>query len=154
MAKRRQTQKGLREAVGEDVADRLLWGCNVHWARSYQRVAERVNSIIQKGNRKLANEAFCAIAKLVTSVRTKEDVLKCFDALQGSLPLSYSLSHLKLPLSDEHLTVVETECDWSGAKSWVQWWTRKRHLQNAGKTFQHHEFRRLGYIEHQEMQME
>ena len=136
--------KGLREAVGKDVADHLLRGCNVHWARSYQRVAERVNSSIQKDNkRKLANEAFCAIAKLVTSVRTNDDVLKCFNALQGSLSLT-SLSHLKLPLSDEHLTVVETECDWSGAKSWVQWWTRKRLLQNAGKTFQHHEFRRLG----------
>ena len=30
-----------------------------------------------------ATEAFCTIANLVTS--TKEDVLKCFDALQGSL---------------------------------------------------------------------
>ena len=85
--------KGLREVVGEEVADCLLQGCNVQWARSYQRVADRVNSSVQKCNRKLATEAFCAIAKLVTSVKTKEDVLKCFDALQGSLPLS-SLNHL------------------------------------------------------------
>ena len=120
--------KRLREAVGEELADCLLRGCNVHWARSYQRVADRVNSSVQKCNRKLATEAFCAIAKLVTSVKTKDDVLNCFDALQGSLPLS-SLNHLKLPLSDEHFTVVEIECDWSGAKTWVQWWTRKRHLQ-------------------------
>ena len=126
--------KGLREAVGEELADRLLRGCNVHWARSYQRVADRVNSSVQKCNRKLATEAFCAIAKLVTSVKTKDDVLKCFDALQGSLPLS-SLNHLKLPLSDEHFTVVETECDWSGAKTWVQWWTRKRHMQMLAKPF-------------------
>ena len=126
--------KGLREAVGEELADSLLRGCNVHWARSYQRVADRVNSSVQKCNRKLATEAFCAIAKLVTSVKTKDDVLKCFDALQGSLPLS-SLNHLKLPLSDEHFTVVETECDWSGAKTWVQWWTRKRHLQMLAKPF-------------------
>ena len=61
--------KGLREAVGED---RLLRGCNVHWARSYQCVADRVNSSVQKCNRKLATEAFCTIAKLVTSVKTKK----------------------------------------------------------------------------------
>ena len=32
--------KGLREAVGSDVANNVLKGCNVHWTRSYQRVAE------------------------------------------------------------------------------------------------------------------
>ena len=35
--------KGLREAVGEELADRLLRGCYVHWARSYQPVADRVS---------------------------------------------------------------------------------------------------------------
>ena len=80
--------KGLREAVSEEVADQLLQGCNVHWARSYQRVADGVNGIVQKCSSKLATEVFCTIAKLVTSVKTKEDVLKCFDALQCSLPLS------------------------------------------------------------------
>ena len=61
--------KGLREAVGEELADHLLQGCNVHWARSYQRVADRVNSSVQKSNRinLQLHEAFCAIAKLVTS---------------------------------------------------------------------------------------
>ena len=113
------------------MADRLLRGYNVHWARSYQHVADRVNSSVQKCNRKLANEAFCAIAKLVTSVKTKEDVLQCFDVLQGSLPLS-SFYHSQL---DKHFTVVETECDWSGAKIWVRWWTRKRHLQMLAKPF-------------------
>ena len=86
--------KGLREAVGEEVADSLLRGCNVHWARSYQRIADRVNSSVQKCNRKLATEAFCTIAKLVTSVKTKEDVLKYFDGLQGSLPLSFETTFI------------------------------------------------------------
>ena len=30
--------KGLRETVGEEVADHLLRGCNVHWAGSYTNV--------------------------------------------------------------------------------------------------------------------
>ena len=34
--------KGLRECVGGEVADRLLRGCNVHWARSYQCVLKRL----------------------------------------------------------------------------------------------------------------
>ena len=54
----------------------------------------RVGILIHRG--KVVNP----VSTLVTSFKTKEDVPKCFDALQGSLPLS-SLNHLKLPLSDE-----------------------------------------------------
>ena len=118
--------KGLRQAIGEDTADRLLRGCNVHWARSYQRVADRVtcNSRVQMCNKKIASEAFCTVAKLITTAKTKEDVLKCFDVLQDASPIS-TLKHLKLSISDEHNTVVEAEYNWAGAKTWVQWWTRK-----------------------------
>ena len=59
-----------REVVGEEVADRLLQGCNVHWARSYQHVADRINSSVPMHNRKLTTESFCAKAKLMTSVKT------------------------------------------------------------------------------------
>ena len=67
--------KGLREVVGDKTADSILKGCNVHWTRSYQRVAEKVNSRVQVNNRLLAKEAFCIIAKHVMSVKNK-DVLK------------------------------------------------------------------------------
>ena len=33
---------GLQKAVGDTVANGLLKGCQVHWARSYQRVADKV----------------------------------------------------------------------------------------------------------------
>ena len=36
--------KGLREVVGDTIADDILKGCNVHCTRSYQRIAEKVNS--------------------------------------------------------------------------------------------------------------
>ena len=52
--------KGLREAVGDETADSILHGCNVHWTRSYQRVAERVVA-----KEKLAIDAFCKIAKCI-----------------------------------------------------------------------------------------
>ena len=32
----------LRDAVGNDLATKLLRGCKVHWARSWQRVRDRV----------------------------------------------------------------------------------------------------------------
>ena len=74
--------------------------------------------------KKKASEAFCTVAKLITTAKTKEDVLKCFDVLQDASPIS-TLKHLKLSISDEHTTVVEAEYNWAGAKTWVQWWTRK-----------------------------
>ena len=49
--------RGLREAVGDETAESILRGCNVHWARSYQRVAERV------AKEKLEVDAFCKIAR-------------------------------------------------------------------------------------------
>ena len=57
-----------------------------------------------------------------------------FDILQGASPIS-TLKHLKLSISDEYITVVEAECNWAGAKTWVQWWTRKKHLQMLTKPF-------------------
>ena len=33
---------GLRKAVGAIMANGLLRGCQVHWARPYQRVADKV----------------------------------------------------------------------------------------------------------------
>ena len=68
---------------------------------------------MQKVNRKLANEAFCMVAKHVTVAKCNGDVLRLFDVLRGS-------KHLKLPLTDEHIAVINTECDWSGAEKWVQ----------------------------------
>ena len=121
-------------AIGEHLADKLLRGCNVHWTRSYQQVADRVNSHVQKVNRKLANEAFCMVAKHVAMAKCKGDVLCLFNVLWGSSSI-FPVSHLKLPFTDKHITVVNTECDWSGAENWVQWWTTKRHLQMLAKLF-------------------
>ena len=106
--------KGLREVVGDKIADSVLKGCNVHWTWSYQHVAEKVNSHVHINNRLLAKEAFCTIAKQVMSVKNKDDVLRLFDVLQAEAPIS-SLKYLNLPLSDEHFTVVDQDCDWTAA---------------------------------------
>ena len=83
----------------------------------------------------LAKEAFCAVAKRVMVAKTKEDVLKLFDVLQGKAEIStVHVQHL-LSLPDEHLTVVTHNCDRSSAKTWIQWWIRPKHLQMLSKPF-------------------
>ena len=34
--------QGLRDAVGEELANQLLKGCQVHWMRSFHRIADKV----------------------------------------------------------------------------------------------------------------
>ena len=69
----------------------------------------------------------------VLLAKTKEDVLKLFDVLQGKAEI-LTVQHL-LSLPDEYLTVVTHNCDWSSAKTWVQWWIRPKHLQMLSKPF-------------------
>ena len=107
--------KGLHELLGDNVADKVLKGCNVHWTRSYQLVTDKVNNNVHRSNQVLAKEAFCAVAKQVMVAKTKEDVLKLFDVLQGKAEI-LTVQHL-LSLPDEHLTVVTHNCDWSSAKT-------------------------------------
>ena len=54
--------KGLHELLGENVADKVLKGCNVHWTRSYQWVADKINNNVHRSNWVLAKETFCAVA--------------------------------------------------------------------------------------------
>ena len=58
--------KGLREVIGAEMAERILRGCNVHWARSYQRVAARVNKAVNQSHYQLAVEAFCLVARQIS----------------------------------------------------------------------------------------
>ena len=38
-------RKGLELAIGKETAEKVMIGCLVHYGRSYQRVAERVNHL-------------------------------------------------------------------------------------------------------------
>ena len=67
--------KGLHELLGENVADKVFKRFNIHWTRSYLRVADKVNNNVHRSNRVLTKEAFCAVAKQVKVTKTKEDVL-------------------------------------------------------------------------------
>ena len=97
--------KGLREVIGENTTVLVLKGCNVHWIRSYQRVAERVNSSVFKGNKRIAVEAFYLIAKHIMIVTEKQHVLQLFDVLHDTGKLSL-IQHLSVPLSSEQIAVI------------------------------------------------
>ena len=47
-------QAGLIKALGSELVVRLLCGCAVHWAQSYQRVAARIASNVPRGKKPLA----------------------------------------------------------------------------------------------------
>ena len=64
---------GLGHAVGKDLATKLLRGCRVHWARSWQRVGDRIASSPDKSREKLV---FTNIASKVTEIKGGESVLK------------------------------------------------------------------------------
>jgi len=121
--------KGLREAVGDEIASNVLRGCNVHWTRSYQRVAERVNS---RTKDKTAADAFCKVAKCITEVSQKQDIYKLFDVLQGTANLS-TIQHINTQLTEDQKKISTLQ--WKDAKHWVQWWIRPNHLQMLCKPF-------------------
>jgi len=125
--------KGLREVVGEDVAELVLRGCNVHWVRSYQRVAERVNAGEKKENKRAAVDAFCLISKHIMIVNERQHVLQLFNLLRDSSKLP-SIQHLNIPLTEEQIAII-SKCNWSGANNWVEWWTRPNHLRMLCKPF-------------------
>jgi len=118
---------GLIKALGSELAGRLLRGCAVHWARSYQRVAARITSTVPSSKKTLAREAFEIIAQGIPNLKSTDEVQKCFEVLKGEKPVS-TIGEMVPRLTDSHISIVTNECNWSGAKAWVNWWTRPYHL--------------------------
>jgi len=85
-----------------------LCGCNVHWARSYQRVAERVNHCAKE---KLAVDAFCKITKCITEATQEQDVYKVFDVLQGNATLD-SIQRINTHLTENQKKILTLK--WKG----------------------------------------
>ncbi len=126
--------KGLRLAVGEDMACRLLKGCQVHWVRSFQRIAERVSKLANPEKRKIEVEAFKLVASAIPKAKSKEQVLKLFQCLCGKCQLS-EVHHAVPGLDSHHVTVVDNYSNWTQAQHWVQWWTRLPHLRMLSHCF-------------------
>jgi hypothetical protein len=110
---------GFRKAMGEEVANKVLRGCKVHWLRSVQRVSKMVT----KNQEEAA--LFERIAKKATTVREKKDVYAIFDILCCKKSLNSNESFLEdIPL---RLKCTDTT-SWKKLTHWTKWWTRQNHL--------------------------
>jgi hypothetical protein len=90
----------------------------VHFIRSVERVAKRVNSKSRVGR-----DAFVAIGKHILKADTADDILMLFEVMRGKK----SIGEAKCVPSQ--FLCSDKECsEWAGASSWVDWWLRERHL--------------------------
>lgn len=127
-------RSGLIKALGSDLAQKLLRGCAVHWARSYQRVAARVAAKCSTEIKIKVREAFEYTAQSIPNLINESQVQQCFAALKGSVSIS-SIVALVPKLTGDHISAAEaSSTSWSITKSWVDWWTRPYHLKMLCKS--------------------
>ena len=73
---------GLKLAVGKDMAERLLKGCNLHWLCSCRHIAERIASSTDKTR---ARVVFLNIAGKITKLQGSVDKITRFETLRSSV---------------------------------------------------------------------
>ena len=121
-------RSGLVKALGSELATKLLRGCAVHWARSYQHVAARVAAKCSTETKIIVREAFEYTAQSIPNLTNENQVQQCFAALKGSVSIS-SIVAVVPKLTEDHISAAEASfASWSITKSWVEWWTRPYHL--------------------------
>ena len=118
---------GLGEAIGKEAATKVLRRCMVHWARSWQRVRDRVACSHDKPHEKAL---FSKIASHISDIKGShgQDVIMCFKVLCGDSPAELLVEIVK-GFKNEDATFIDTHCNWSAARNWASWWLRPSHLQ-------------------------
>ena len=123
---------GLEQAVGKDIADKVVKGCQVSVTAlittchlkvfSTRRVSERVNRRNEAGHR-----VFTTIGYNIPKVNTQEEVLTLFAVLAGEEPLLTAATLLKSDVIKSYTSDHNID-DWKALKFWKQWWTKPKHL--------------------------
>lgn len=72
----------LKRAIGNEAAERLLRGCQVHWTRSLQRVAKLVTQSKEE------NEIFLSLGYLILKLEYGEDVKQICQILSAKRRLT------------------------------------------------------------------
>ena len=75
-------RKGLQLAIGQELCDKLLIGCQVHYGRSYQGVADKVSNPLPRQIRSLSREALCIISRAIPHQKKKSEVMKLFKFIE------------------------------------------------------------------------
>ena len=113
--------KGLKLAIGEEHANTLLRGCQVHWIRSCQRVCDRICKSSTEKN------VFKTLSAAITCLHKQTNVIACFEALCGERSV-VSMIKIVTSLNLKDAKFVDKHADWSAANHWASWWTRDEHL--------------------------
>lgn len=94
----------------------------VHFIRSVQRVAKKVNPRDSSGR-----DAFIAIGQKILKAESAKQIMILFEVLKGERPLCDTIA---LMPHDDKLTECcpINEKEWQRAATWVEWWIRRRHL--------------------------
>lgn len=117
---------GLKRAIGEATAEKLLRGCQVHWARSLQRVAK----LVTKSKEEL--DIFLSLGKQIPKLDSCDEVKKMFEILSGKRRL------IEQNYLNEQLTTLAQQIDtdnWKRLKGWSEWWCRPNHLKMFTKAY-------------------
>ena len=98
---------------------KLLKGCKVHWFQSCQRISERVNLL---ENKQLERDVFMKIACQIQTLPSAVEIVACFEALCGVRTIASLTERIPGICTEADAHFVDSECDWSKAKNWAQWW--------------------------------
>lgn len=113
--------KGLKLAIGDEHANKLLKGCRVHWIRSCQRVCDRIcKSSIEKN-------VFKTLSTAITCLKKPTNIIACFQALCGERSVA-SMTSIVTSLNSKDAKYVDKYSDWSAASHWASWWSTEEHL--------------------------
>ena len=99
---------GLKKAIGNDVAEKLLKGCTVHWLRSCKRIAERIAT---SADRPRERSVFLSIAAAIQKLKSEVDIIACFQPLCGVRKVEELVSKVPAVISLEDATFVDEMCD-------------------------------------------
>ena len=118
---------GSKEAIGKETATKVLRGCKIHWARSWQRARDRIACSRDKPHEKAV---FSRIAVHISDIKGSHghNVIMCFKAFCGDSPAASLVGTVK-GFKSEDATFIDTHCNWSAARNWASWWLRSSHLQ-------------------------
>ena len=123
---------GIEQAIGKDLAGQLLKGCQVHWARSYQRVAKRISndSSIPLKDQSCLRAAFEQICHKLPFLQDPARVVAYFDILQEKFCEAENLSTLQqCSLNEAQIEAIQIYSNkLTATKAWVSWWCREAHL--------------------------
>ena len=97
---------GLVKALGSELATKLLRGCAVYWARSYQHIAARVAAKCSTETKIKVREAFEYTAQSKPNLTNENQVQQCFAALKDGISIS-SIVDLVPKLTEDHISAAE-----------------------------------------------